>query len=76
MSKYVEIIDHGVVFSKPNLVFGRSIDRIADLSNTAHITWTFPSSNRFIVYDKPYLGYNGVVSIVDDIINAFSNIWY
>lgn len=62
--------------SSPNIVFGRSIDRLKELDKTAYITWQFPSTNRLIIYDKPYLGFNGVVSIVDDIVNGFSNIWY
>jgi nitrogenase molybdenum-iron protein beta chain len=62
--------------TKPNLVFGRSIDRIKELDKTAHITWQFPSTDRLVIYDRPYLGFNGVVSIVDDIVNGFSRIWY
>lgn len=62
--------------TRPNLIFGRSIDRLAELENAVHITWQFPATNRLVVYDKPYFGFNGVVSIVDDIINGFSNIWY
>lgn len=62
--------------AKPNIVFGRSIDRLKKLDKTAYITWQFPSTNRLIIYDRPYLGFNGVVSIVDDIVNGFSNIWY
>nr|WP_092074067.1 nitrogenase component 1 [Dendrosporobacter quercicolus]NSL47780.1 hypothetical protein [Dendrosporobacter quercicolus DSM 1736]SDM76610.1 light-independent protochlorophyllide reductase, B subunit [Dendrosporobacter quercicolus] len=62
--------------TKPNLVFGRSIDRLKDLKKTAHITWQFPATNRLVIYDKPYLGFTGTVSIVDDIVNAFSSLWY
>lgn len=62
--------------SSANIVFGRSIDRIADMTKTVFITWQFPSTDKFVVYDRPYLGYKGIASIVDDIINGFSRIWY
>lgn len=62
--------------TQPNIVFGRSIDRIRELEKTVYITWQFPSTNRFVLYDRPYLGYQGIGSILDDIVNGFSNIWY
>jgi len=62
--------------SQPNIVFGRSIDRIKELENTVYITWQFPSTNRFILFDRPYLGYRGIGTILDDIVNGFSSIWY
>lgn len=62
--------------AEPNIVFGRSIDRIAHMTKTVFITWQFPSTDRLVVYDRPYLGYKGIASIVDDVINGFSRIWY
>lgn len=62
--------------NNPNIVFGRSIDRLKELDKTAHITWQFPSTDRLVIYDRPYLGFNGIISIVDDVVNAFSKIWY
>lgn len=71
-----ETVRRQLVEARPNLVFGRSTDRITDLPKTAFVTWQFPATDRLVVYDRPYLGFKGVASIVDDIINAFSRLWY
>lgn len=71
-----EVVRQHLAEVKPNIVFGRSTDRIAELDKTAFITWQFPSTDRLVVYDRPYLGFRGLTAIVDDIINGFSRIWY
>jgi nitrogenase molybdenum-iron protein beta chain len=71
-----ETVRRQLVETRPNIVFGRSTDRVVELPKTAFITWQFPATDRFVVYDRPYLGYKGVASIVDDVINAFSRLWY
>lgn len=60
----------------PNLVFGRSIDRVSEMKKTVHITWQFPASDHFVLYDRPIMGFKGTTSIVDYIVNGFSKIWY
>ena len=62
--------------TKPNIVFGRSTDRVADMDKTVFITWQFPATDRLVVYDKPFLGYKGISAIIDDVINGFSRLWY
>ena len=64
-----------IIRSGVNLVFGRSLDRIPN-SDIVHITWQFPSSDHFVIYDRPIIGFNGAISLVDYIVNAFSAKWY
>lgn len=72
-----ETVRRQLVEIRPNIVFGRSTDRVAELSaTTAFVTWQFPSTDRLVVYDRPFMGFKGVTSIVDDVINALSRIWY
>ena len=70
------IIRKYLVETKSNIIFGRSIDRVKEFEKAVHITWQFPSTDRLVIYDRPYLGYNGIVSIIDDIVNGFSRAWY
>lgn len=61
--------------SEPNIVFGRSIDRQKN-SNIIYLTWQFPCSDYFLIKDEPIVGYNGIISIVNRIVNALCNSWY
>lgn len=61
---------------QPNVVFGRSIDRTLNDKKVVHVTWHFPASDNFLVYDRPIIGFKGVTSIVDYIVNGFCKIWY
>lgn len=69
------LIKEFIAKSGANLVFGRSLDRVSNL-DIVHITWQFPASDHLVVYDRPILGFSGMVSLVDYIINGFSSKWY
>jgi len=69
------LVKESIVKSGANLVFGRSLDRITGL-NIVHITWQFPASDHLVVYDRPILGFDGMVSLIDYVINGFSAKWY
>jgi nitrogenase molybdenum-iron protein alpha/beta subunit len=65
--------------TSPNLLFGSSIEKNISLSlpkPPQFIPITFPYYERVTLTNRPLTGFNGVLTLVEDIINAITHVKY